>query len=685
MLQVGDLEKESLKKTIVANEANIKIQEGRLQHELDEKNRIINLKVQLADKVKTILQEVNIQSVLITPDVTTVEELNSLKQDVRQYVNEANLLNEKSKEINALLKSLALRVLEEEKESLNSLEAKLESETSIQNQYIVMIEEKQPILNLTLAQLTDLKQQKANMIEQIEIKKNLLAIQIQIQKDLENESIVVEKENQEIISKLEKESSELDKRLALSSEKLSQSKSIEAKLKAEISLISSSSDISMDEMAKQTADLDDEYSKTNAEKIQLMENYSNAKVLSATQELKLQNMREELVSLDKEIEKESIREGTLQNKFGFIASDSIASQLREKEISIENAKSETVHIRNVLAEKDVDKVANDQVKAKLIAILDLEVVKKNLLMQLKNIASHQDVDDEDLNKRLQEVLNQKEEIEKSIPLLRSELTTLRNGQKRVAELETEVKNLEEKLEERLKIQADILKKIDNEMKKLEIEKSKAAESKQREDELWVQHEIENRYNSELLQLTQKYTTELQQLSNKLNEEDSKFVTRVKEAEEKAEQEFLDKKARFLSILNSLKEFGDTPRTLNEDLLLEEVKDKTEMPAPGKKVKLNKKIESETSFEKECPVDNRDRLRLSSQSNSQVNSQKSKGQTKTYSSGRENSNPSTNIKTTKAASQSQPKKIDRTLNWMDSDDDDFGIKATKKLKVSQKNK
>ena len=83
-------------------------------------------------------------------------------------------------------------------------------------------------------------------------------------------------------------------------------------------------------------------------------------------------------------------------------------------------------------------------------------------------------------------------------------------------------------------------------------------------------------------------------------------------------------------MNSLKEFGDTPRTLNEDLLLEEVKDKTEMPAPGKKVKLNKKIESETSFEKECPVDNRDRLRLSSQSNSQVNSQKSKGQTKTYS-------------------------------------------------------
>ena len=217
------------------------------------------------------------------------------------------------------------------------------------------------------------------------------------------------------------------------------------------------------------------------------------------------------------------------------------------------------------------------------------------------------------------------------------------------------------------------------MKKLEVEKLKMVQSKQREDELWVAHEIESRYNSELLQLTQKFTAEIQQLTNELVEEDSKFQSKVAIAEEKAEQEFVEKKSQLLSILNSLKEFETSPRTLNEELLLEE-----EMQSSDKKsenVRLNKKQEAE----KEVPVENRDRSRLNSQSTSQVNTQKQKvQQTKTYSSGsRENNNPSTNIKkTTKAASQSQPK-IDRSLSWMDSDDEDlFKNKASKRSKVKK---
>jgi hypothetical protein len=108
-------------------------------------------------------------------------------------------------------------------------------------------------------------------------------------------------------------------------------------------------------MVKRTAELDDEYNKTNAEKLQLMEQSSNVKVISGIQGVKLQTLRDDIVALDKDTEKEKTREVSLQSMFGFTASDSIATQLREKEVATESAKSETTRIRADLSEVDPGK------------------------------------------------------------------------------------------------------------------------------------------------------------------------------------------------------------------------------------------------------------------------------------------------------------------------------------------
>ena len=247
----------------------------------------------------------------------------------------------------------------------------------------------------------------------------------------------------------------------------------------------------------------------------------------------------------------------------------------------------------------------------------------------------------------------------------------------------------------------ILDRTNDEIKNIEAENEKIAISKQKEDDLWIAHEIDKRYNAEIFKTSQEHAAALQKLQDQLNEEDSKFVLKVKEAEDRNEEEFLAKKAKFLSILSDLTKLGNKSYNLNEELMLEgdsnDAADKSSQlfEAPGKKAtgkveKPLRKVSSIKDNDDDVPVENRSRLRLSSQTDSQANSQKPKTSKAPKSSGRENVNPSqkTTTKTTttkkyggSASSQSQKAKSQQS--WVDSDDDDVFGSNTFNLKSTQK--
>lgn len=177
LLQVDDIEKNNLHKKILSDEANIKVQEGRLQHELEEKNRVFGLRMKVADKAKTVLHSLELHSLSIvesnssnSPKLPSTE-VEEFKQDVKRYLEEAAQMKQDSVDLWGLLVHLGRSVAEQEKESLSSLKNKLEQEQRIQDQYVSMSEEKLPQFKAVEEMLKQLNQQMITLKENIETKK----------------------------------------------------------------------------------------------------------------------------------------------------------------------------------------------------------------------------------------------------------------------------------------------------------------------------------------------------------------------------------------------------------------------------------------------------------------------------------------------------------------------------------
>jgi len=687
LLQVDEMEKSNLHNKILADEANIKVQEGRLQHELEEKNRVFGLRMKVADKAKTVLHNLELHSLSILENNTSNSaylpsaEVKEFKLDVKRYLDESFQMKKDSVDLLALLVRLGSLLAEQEKESLSSLKNKLEQEQRIQDNYVAMSEEKLPKFKEVEEKLKQLNQQMTTLKENIETKKSQLIEENQRMASIESESKSIESEAQKLINNARQEKKEFDSKLVLSTDMLEKAKKESQRLTTGIEEIKRhQQENNNDDVLKENSDLDSKLVQMKSQRLELTEELKKEQESLQQNQSKLNNFQGEFKLLSKEMENDLLKEKSLLKKSVFTdTTDNLQKQLEEKRDTCLGIKNELSSINTELNETTTANITNVELKALLISIEENERRKFEIIQKLKNQELHKDIAGDEIVQRMECIMQQKLDIQNSIININTQINDATLRQNKLPLLESEIAKHEAKLKELRRVSQEIIERTQVEVKLLETEQLKMTQSKKREDEIWIAHEIESRFNAEIATKTKEQYDAIQKLQSDLKIEDEKFVLKVREAEEKNEREFLENRAKYLTILNELSTLGNNPFTLQDELMLEKDSDEIADEAVKSEIQLKKptsKPEKSSSkpFLKDdvVPIENRSRLRLTSQSNSLTNAQKPTRVPKVKSQGRENLDPSQS----KKYGASQAKKTQQS--WLDSDDDDdvFGANAFK---------
>ena len=704
LLQVDENEKNNLYNKILSDEANIKVQEGRLQHELEEKNRVAGLRLRIADKAKTILHDLEIHSITIqednsqSPPSLPSAEVAQFKKDVEEYVAEVAQMKKNVNDLSGLLKLLLVAIAEEEKVSLASLNEKMATEQEIQDKYVAMAELKVPQLQAAETQLNQLNLQMKKLNEDIELKKNKLADERRRLENVEKEIWTTESNGRKLIKNAQNTKAESETKLLRLKEDLEMNKArVESKAKEVEELRKIVELNNNDVYITRSKEIEDELIAKRALRAKLTEELQVERELLAENESKLNNYRGDLKLLQKEYVNEELKANSLQQKSVFSdAATNLDKEYHQKKNTCLELQNEIDAINAEINESVISNIKDEEMKSLLLSIEENEMKKLEIIKKLKsNPDDTEEILSAEIHQKLESVLEIKKIILISIANITAQIGEAILQQNKIPDLESEVTKLELKLTTTKNVYLAILDRTNDEIKSIEAENEKIALSKQREDELWIAHEIEKRYNAEILKTTQEHHATLSKLNDQLSEEDSKFVLKVKEAEDRNEEEFLAKKAELLTILSDLTKLDSKSYNLNEELMLEgdtnDAADKSSqlLEAPGKKVtgkvEPSRKVSSVKDDNDDVPIESRSRLRLSSQTDSQVNSQKpktSKVPKTQQSSGRENVNPSQKTKKY-GASASQSQKAKSQQSWVDSDDDDVFGSNTFNLKSTQK--
>lgn len=703
LLQVDDMEKTNLYNKILSDEANIKVQEGRLQHELEEKNRVAGLRLRVADQAKTILHDLEIHSLTIednsseSPPSLPSAEVAKFKKDVELYVTEVAQMKKNVNDLSGLLGLLLVAIAEEEKVSLASLNEKMSQEQEIQQEYVAMAELKIPQLQAAETQLTQLNLQMTKLNEDIELKKNKLVDEKRRLETIESEITATECNGRILIQSARRTKVESENKLLQLKDELEMNKArVESKTR-DVEELQQIVELNSNDMyIKRSKEIEDELIVQKALLAKLSDELRTERELLAETTSELSNERGELKYLKKEFDNEELKANSLQQTSVFTETASnLDKEYHQKKNTCRELQKEIDDINAEVNETVIQNIKNEEIKLLLLSIEGNELKRIEILEKLKpNLDDTTgELHGAEIAQKLESVLELKKNILTSIANITAQIGEAVLQQNKIPDLESEVTKLELKLTTTKNVYLAILDRTNDEIKNIEAENEKIAISKQKEDDLWIAHEIDKRYNAEIFKTSQEHAAALQKLQDQLNEEDSKFVLKVKEAEDRNEEEFLAKKAKFLTILSDLTKLGNKSYNLNEEMMLEgdsnDAADKSSQlfEAPGKKAtgkveKPSRKVSSiKDNDDDDVPVENRSRLRLSSQTDSQANSQKPKTSKAPKSSGRENVNPSQKTTTKTAtrtkkyggsASQSQTQKAKSQQSWVDSDDDDvFG--------------
>ena len=659
LLQVDENEKNNLYNKILSDEANIKVQEGRLQHELEEKNRVAGLRLRIADKAKTILHDLEIHSITIQED-NSQSPPSLPSAEVAQMKKNVN-------DLSGLLKLLLVAIAEEEKVSLASLNEKMATEQEIQDKYVAMAELKIPQLQAAESQLNQLNLQMKKLNEDIELKKNKLADERRRLENVEKEIWTTESNGRKLIKNAQNTKAESETKLLRLKEDLEMNKArVESKAKEVEELRKIVELNNNDVYITRSKEIEDELIAKRALRAKLTEELQVERELLAENESKLNNYRGDLKLLQKEYVNEELKANSLQQKSVFSdAATNLDKEYHQKKNTCLELQNEIDAINAEINESVISNIKDEEMKSLLLSIEENEMKKLEIIKKLKsNPDDTEEILSAEIHQKLESVLEIKKIILISIANITAQIGEAILQQNKIPDLESEVTKLELKLTTTKNVYLAILDRTNDEIKSIEAENEKITLSKQREDELLIAHEIEKRYNAEILKTTQEHHAALLKLNDQLSEEDSKFVLKVKEAEDRNEEEFLAKKAELLTILSDLMRLDRKSYNLNEELSdSDDAADKSSQlfEAPGE-VEPSRKVSS-------VQDDNESRLRLSSQTDSQVNSQKPKtSKVPQRSSDRENVNPAQKTKNY-GASASQSQKAKSQQSWVDSDDDE----------------
>lgn len=684
MLQVDEMEKDNLMNRILSDEANIKLQEGRLQHELEEKNRIYGLRLMVADRAKTILHGLEIHSLKVNEikneSSTKVEDF---KNDVEVYLGEVAEMKQNATDLLKLLAVLGTTVAEEEKESLTSLQKTLEHENKLQVEYVLMTEERIPRIQAAEKKLIDVGNAIIHLKENIETKKNEIENEKQRMGLIESEIKTIQTDGQKLIDNAKQEKKELDSKSILSSEALEKEKLEAAKLKSTLQGLQTYIEVnSNNDAIKRGAELDECLIQYKAQRAEVINELALEKEKLVENDSSFNNMQGELKLLGKEIEIEKLKEQSLEKNATFTdTADSLFKEFQDKGKIFLDMKSENASLKSDLNETSADNIRNEEMKLLLISIEENERKKIDLIKQLKHNQLDEELPSDEIASKLESVLQQKEEVTNSIVSLRTQMEEGLLQQNRIPVLECELEKFEGKLTNLRATYQTIIDKIAAESETLKAENFKIMESKKKEDELWIAREIESRYNIEMMKKTQEHQDALHQLNIELKEVDAKFLVSVKLAEERNEQEFEEEKKKFVAILNELTTLGIKAPTLQEELMLEsnEAAERTrhffeEPPKKSARKDETPIFSTGKSTVDDVPVGSRSRLRLNSQSASQANSQSKPKKAPKVAEGRENEDPASakNSGTSRKYGGSGSQSKAKSQSWLDSDDDDvFG--------------
>jgi len=560
LLQVDEMEKTNLYNKILSDEANIKVQEGRLQHELEEKNRVAGLRLRVADQAKTILHDLEIHSLTIednnseSPPSLPSAEVAKFKKDVEQYVTEVAQMKKNVNDLSGLLGLLLVAIAEEEKVSLASLNEKMSQEQEIQQEYVAMAELKIPQLQAAETQLTQLNLQMTKLNEDIELKKNKLVDEKKRLETIESEITTTECNGRNLIQNARKTKAESERKLLQLKEELEMNKArVESKTRDVEELRQIVELNSNDMYIKRSKEIEDELIVKRALLAKLSDELRTERELLAETAAELSNDRGELKYLKKEFDNEELKANSLQQTSVFTeTATNLDKEYHQKKNVCRELQKEIDDINAEVNETVIENIKNEEIKLLLLSIEGNELKRIEILKKLKPDDTIGELHGAEIAQKLESVLELKKNILISIANITAQIGEAVLQHNKIPDLEREVTKLQLKLTTTKNVYLAILDRTNDEIKNIEAENEKIAISKQKEDELWIQAEIDKRYSAEIFKVTQEHAAALQKLQDQLNEEESKFVLKVKEAEDRSYEEFLAKKANLLKILSDLK-------------------------------------------------------------------------------------------------------------------------------------
>jgi hypothetical protein len=413
--------------------------------------------------------------------------------------------------------------------------------------------------------LNQLNLQMTKLNEDIELKKNKLVDEKRRLENIEREIHVTESSGRKLITNAQNTKAESETKLLRLKEELEMNKSrVESKVR-EIEELRKIVELnSNDAWIKRSKETEEELIAKRALKAKLTEELQVERELLAENESKLNNYRGDLKLLQKEYVNEELKANSLQQKSVFSdAATNLDKEYHQKKNTCLELQNEIDAINAEINESVISNIKNEEMKSLLLSIEENELKKLEIMKKLKsNPDDAEEILSAEILQKLESVLELKKNILISIANITAQIGEAILQQNKIPDLESEVTKLELKLTTTKNVYLAILDRTNDEIKSIEAENEKIALSKQREDELWITHEVEKRYSAEVLKTTQEHHAALQKLNDHLSEEDSKFVLKVKEGEDRNEEEFLAKKAELLSILSDLAKLVSS---LNEDL------------------------------------------------------------------------------------------------------------------------